>query len=96
MSAAIQVSDLFYHSSVEDLAVFMNNSVNSQSIYERLEKGLKIIQEIENTITNQETERVKLPQNYEYVYPLTPIESGMIYSSILSEEIPVYYDQFNY
>ncbi len=38
----------------------------------------------------------KLPAGWTDIYPLTQIEQGMIYSSILRPSEPVYYDQFNY
>src|SRR6185369_13953017 len=37
-----------------------------------------------------------LPQDYEDLYPLSGIEQGMIYHSLLMPEEPVYHDQFVY
>src|SRR5690606_20184430 len=38
----------------------------------------------------------ELPEGYEDVYPITPIELGMIYSSEMAPDQPIYYDQFVY
>lgn len=70
----------------------------------------KDVQAIDNTVGYKEIASVRLmveaedkknantvlPSDYESIYPLVPIEEGMIYSSLLRPEEPVYYDKFVY
>lgn len=90
---SIRIVDLYQNHSIEDLAQCILSSKHNKSIHTELSKGLEIISVFKKMILASE-ESAQLPENFEDIYPISPIESGMIYSSLLMKETPVYYDQF--
>ncbi|MDO6434620.1 amino acid adenylation domain-containing protein [Flavitalea sp. BT771] len=60
------------------------------------QSGLQKIHAIRQQMEEKDRELHQLPEQYEDIYPMVPIEQGMIYSSLLNPEEPVYYDQFSY
>lgn len=91
--SGIKVSDMFNFQTVVGLAARVEQN-RSESKDNEHERGMKRIEEIKSYIESNYAD--ELPEQYDDIYPLTSIEKGMIFSSMLRVEEPVYYDQFTY
>jgi len=61
-----------------------------------IEAGLIKIDTIRKLIEKENKEQNILPKVYEDIYPMTLSEQGMIYSSMLRPDDPIYYDQYKF
>ena len=91
----IGVSDLYLHQTIKDLVDFIAEN-EFQYSETRSSYGYDQIQQIRTQIEKENKAKNTLPLNYESIYPLVPIEEGMIFSSLLRTEEPIYYDRFVY
>lgn len=90
----LAVADIYKHHTVESLADFLfGGSVSDHN--EDLSKGILILEEFKNKLTD-EVSSFQFSENFEDFYPVSPIEQGMIFSSLINSVEPVYYDQFVY
>ncbi len=88
---------VFKYPTIRELSIALEEPNNVQfSIQDQLELGYSEIEEFKARIASVEQNLEVLPKQYDDLYPLSSIEAGMIYSSILRPEEPVYYDQFVY
>ncbi|HSG38983.1 MAG TPA: condensation domain-containing protein, partial [Thermoanaerobaculia bacterium] len=94
--ADIQMRDIFKHQTVESLAPAIGAVTERPSVREDHAAGLRWIEELRQRILSNEAYRAKLPSNFEDVLPMSGIEKGMLYYSLLMPEQPVYHDQFVY
>lgn len=94
LNSQLKVSHIFNHQTVAQLAAQVSSVSSGSSAATDFETGSKKIREIRTYI--EENSKELLPGTYEDIYPLTSIEKGMIFSSMLRPEEPVYYDQFTY
>ncbi|HYO14084.1 MAG TPA: amino acid adenylation domain-containing protein [Thermoanaerobaculia bacterium] len=94
--ANVQMQDIFKHQTIEALAPSIGAATARPSIREEREAGLARIEALRQRVLSDEKLRAKLPQEIEDVLPLSGIESGMLYYSLLMPEQPVYHDQFVY
>jgi hypothetical protein len=92
--AGIRIPDIFAYQTIEELASHISRSSSGRDIRKELEQGLSRFSEIKSAILNDPQEAAKLPDSHEDIYPLGSVERGMIYSSLLRPEEPLYYDQF--
>ena len=97
LAGEIQVSDLFKYPTIQELSRLLRDTDNkNNATANRLKRGYAYITQFKKKILEDKHKRSRLPENLVDIYPLTTIESGMIYSSLLNEKEPVYYDQFTY
>lgn len=94
INSNIKVGDIFIYQTVKQLAEFIDSTEINAIGESDYDIGIKKIGEIKSYIESFSKE--ELPKNYEDIYPLASIEKGMIFSSMLRPEEPVYYDQFTY
>lgn len=92
IDSSLRISDIFSFPTIEKLVANWN-SINEGNDDDRA-VGLEKINQIKIFI--EENNFDELPEKYADIYPLTTIEKGMIFSSMLRPEEPVYYDQFCY
>jgi amino acid adenylation domain-containing protein len=92
LGVTIRIADIFTHKTIRNIVA--NLSEIGKEAKNDFEIGLNKIEQIKNFILANNKEEI--PNNYEDIYPLTTIEKGMIFSSLLRPEEPVYYDQFTY
>ncbi len=90
------IKHVFQYPTIRELLEIEISADSELSISEQLEIGRKEIAKFKTKIESEPDNLEKLPASYEDLYPLSSIEAGMIYSSILRPEEPVYYDQFAY
>jgi amino acid adenylation domain-containing protein len=94
----IEVNTLYAHPTVAELAAFLdknaNNDRNDLDAY--LKAGYEEIAAVRSLIEQENLGNKKLPDGYEDIYPVVPIEQGMIFSSLMNPREPVYYDQFSF
>jgi len=90
----VPVDKIYTGPTIRELAAFLGQDAGASSLYHDLEKGTLLLEDFARRITAENKEA--LPAGYEDLYPVTPIEAGMIYSSLLEPEKPVYYDQYNF
>ncbi|WP_276483898.1 non-ribosomal peptide synthetase [Paraflavitalea pollutisoli] len=95
----ISVHELYEHPTVqsltESLAVpDLTNAPNT--VEEYLQAGHAAIAAFAAGIEEEDLTKKILPAVYEDIYPVVPIEQGMIFSSLLNPAEPVYYDQFSF
>lgn len=99
MNLTLEVKDLFACPSVQKLAEDIENNHETHGInvlHESIRNGKDLIEKLEQSILNNPRLKGKLPSSYEAIFPMTAIERGLIYSSIIRREEPIYYDQFAY
>ena len=92
--ADMQVSDLYKAPTIRELAALLQRRSADGGLQKYISDGYEKIEQFRKRLDNDDS--VVLPDNYEDVYPMTPIELGMIYSSVMVPEQPIYYDQFVY
>lgn len=92
LNIGVSVGDIFSYQSVRELATRVDSGIENFT-NTSLQRGRAIIAQIKNEILSA---GVQVPSDVEEIYPITPIENGMIYSSLLRPSEPVYYDQFVY
>jgi amino acid adenylation domain-containing protein len=92
------VNQLYEHPTVEALStVIAQDEDGSVTEVERYRiAGLREIERISNLVCEEDRMVNKLPSGYEDIYPIVPIEQGMIYSSLSRPVEPVYYDQYSF
>lgn len=96
VGAQTTIGDVFTHQTIRQFGEFVDSKRAGSDLYEDQSKGLRIIEDLQRSILNDEADLNKLPIGYEDLYPIGPIEAGMIYSSLLRPEEPVYYEQVIY
>ncbi len=94
--ADVQMQDIFKHQTIETLAPSIGAATARPSLQQEREAGLARIAALQQRVLADERLRARLPQEIEDVLPLSGIESGMLYYSLLMPEQPVYHDQFVY
>ncbi|MBL6449151.1 amino acid adenylation domain-containing protein [Fulvivirga sp. 29W222] len=87
----LNIGALYENKTIEDLAKYLADQANA-SLHNALMTGMDKLEAFKQRIFDQEG-WIELPESYEDVYPLTPIELGMIYSSLMRPEEPVYHEQ---
>lgn len=95
----ISVDALYEHATLEELCDWLISDkgvISQDKVYRYLETGREQIAVVRAQIEADNVSVNRLPENYEAIYPVVPIEQGMIYSSMFNPEEPVYYDQFSY
>jgi tyrocidine synthetase-3 len=91
----LQISDLYAHASVHKLAAFIaSGGGHAGRIKAWRANGASAVREFALSLESDPESAARLPDGRETIYPLTNIESAMIYCSLLRPEEPVYYDQF--
>ena len=96
LSTGLKIGDLFRKPTIRDLALYLPLLSTTNDLVLAHKVGLEKIEAVKESILNDAKVVHLLPKNYEDIYPLVPIESGMIYSSLIRREDPVYFDQFVY
>ncbi|QHI35446.1 Tyrocidine synthase 3 [Kordia antarctica] len=92
----LSVADIFEKQTIQELVPVIEDKRGGNTVQEYLKTGHQEIQKFEKGI-EKENKRIKIiSDEYEEIYPLTPIEVGMIFSSLIRNEEPVYYDQYSY
>lgn len=91
----LTVGKLYEYPVIRELAEWMAHN-EDDSLYRMKEEGLLQIGKFREIIEEEDQKLKVLPRDYEDIYPLTTIEQGMIYSSMIRPEEPIYYDQFEF
>lgn len=91
---AVNIGNLYKYQTVEELSAWLVENSGQDNTFGNLEKGLKKIEEVRKLIEKENETLQVLPAGYEDIYPVSQVEQGMIYSSMLNMQEPVYYDQF--
>lgn len=97
LGLTISVNTLYENPTIEQLSHWLSINNNSGSdIFDYLLAGYEEIGKIKLLIEQENQAKKKLPASYEDIYPVVPIEQGMIFSSLMNPREPVYYDQFSF
>nr|QEO74523.1 AMP-dependent synthetase and ligase [uncultured bacterium] len=95
LGADLRVQDVFKHQTVEPLAQrIATRSGWSQA--DDLAAGRAEIERLQRSVLADERQRAKLPEDYEDFFPLSGVEKGMVYYTLLLPEQPIYHDQHIY
>lgn len=95
----IKVKTLYENPTIASLSACLpepEDEKTGNEVFEYLSAGLEEIEKIKILIEEEDRGNNKLPEIYEDIYPVVPIEQGMIYSSLLRPGEPVYYDQYSF
>jgi amino acid adenylation domain-containing protein len=95
LSSDLRVQDVFKHQSVGALAERIATRSGS-SLRDDHAAGLAQIERLQQAVLADERQRRHLPSSSEDFFPLSGIENGMIYYSLLLPEQPIYHDQHAY
>ncbi len=90
----LEVKDIFRFQTVGELALHVAAGGWSSSVEEDRAAGLAEIERARDAILADQ--RAALPAGWEDVYPLSSVEAGMVYYTLLLPEEPVYHDQIAY
>ncbi len=93
LGASLRVQDVFRHQSVAALAAQVAATRGRRSIEDERAAGLERIESLRDALLADPDQRRRLPEDWEDVYPLSGIEKGMVYYSLLLPEEPIYHDQ---
>ena len=96
LGSRLRVQDVFRHQTVAALAAQVTATRERRSIEDEREAGLAQIERLAAALLADPEQRRKLPHDWEEVYPLSGIEKGMVYYSLLMPEEPIYHDQTAY
>ncbi|HSF42279.1 MAG TPA: amino acid adenylation domain-containing protein, partial [Thermoanaerobaculia bacterium] len=96
LGTGLRVQDVFKHPSIAALAVRLGEAAPERSIAEDHAAGLAEIERLRQAVLADERQRAALPADWEDLYPLSGIEKGMIYYTLLLPDQPVYHDQHAY
>lgn len=91
----LTVGKLYEYAVISELSAWITDN-EDDSLYKMKADGLLQIEQFRRMIIEEDNNINLLPAGYEDIYPLTAIEQGMIYSSMIRPEEPVYYDQFEF
>ncbi|WP_343859372.1 amino acid adenylation domain-containing protein, partial [Fulvivirga kasyanovii] len=92
LNIRIGIGALFTFQTIRELAGHIKEEQQKRNSVDVLAIGLQKIKKLKEEIIQLEAD--KLPAGYTDIYPVSNIEKGMIYSSILNEEEYIFYDQF--
>ncbi|MEM7187349.1 MAG: amino acid adenylation domain-containing protein, partial [Bacteroidota bacterium] len=95
LPVTIGVADLYMHPTIEEIADHILNIEHSEQRNDH-SQGYAQIKELEARILEEDKDKGMLPRQFDAIYPMVPIEEGMIYSSLLRPEEPIYIDRFVY
>lgn len=90
----VDASDIYTYPTIESLSAYVDGK-QKDSGENSLTPGLEKIALLKKTVMS-ETVLQDVSDNIEEVYPMVPIEIGMIYTSLLRPQDPVYYEQMYY
>lgn len=92
LSVDIDIITLYNAQTLREFSAIIKEK--EPGIFKSIASAVTELEEVRQDILKKDSD--KLPAGWVDIYPLTQIEQGMIYSSILRPSEPVYYDQFNY
>jgi amino acid adenylation domain-containing protein/non-ribosomal peptide synthase protein (TIGR01720 family) len=90
---AIEVKDVFNFQDVLSLTQYIDQELNSDARSQELTKARHEIEAFKNEILNNPEFSSALPQDWEDFYPMSDIQKGMLYHSLLDVTSAVYHDQ---
>ncbi|HVI44929.1 MAG TPA: amino acid adenylation domain-containing protein [Chitinophaga sp.] len=93
----ISINKLYELPVIADLAEYLSaGNQEKESVSAWLKAGWAEIEKVSALVERENATKQRITEPYEDIYPVVPIEQGMIYSSMLNTIDPVYYDQFSY
>jgi len=92
LSVDIDIITLYSAQTLREFSAIIGEK--EPGVFKNTDAVVSELEEVRNDVLKKDSD--KLPEGWVDIYPLTQIEQGMIYSSILRPSEPVYYDQFNY
>ncbi len=95
LASDLRVQDVFKHQTVGALAARVQTRAES-SVAGELAAGRAEIERLQRAVLADERQRGRLPAFWEDFFPLSGIEKGMIYYTLLLPDQPVYHDQHMY
>jgi amino acid adenylation domain-containing protein len=95
IATKVEVKDLFKFQTVGELALHLEASGAAATFDERA-AGLAQLERLREGISSDDKLRAKLPSDAEDIFPLSGIEQGLIYYSLLLPDEPIYHDQYVY
>jgi amino acid adenylation domain-containing protein len=93
MNTALEVKDIFEYQTIATIAQFLKQEEATFARKEEVVASREVIARVKNTILESGGLREKLPPDWEDFYPMSGIQSGMIYHSLLDPAAGVYHDQ---
>lgn len=95
LNTKVAVKDIYIHQDIAAIAAFISENGMSLNdpiallVAEEMQKDKQKILESENLVA-------KLPSDMEDLYPMSDIEKGMLFHSLLQPEAGIYHDQMYY
>ncbi|HEX3048125.1 MAG TPA: amino acid adenylation domain-containing protein [Bacillota bacterium] len=93
--AKILLADLYQNQTVREIAACLATE-RPAGVYEDLREGLERMAALKKSIEDDAEAAEGLSGAYEDFYPLSPIQQGMVFFTMLRPEEPIYHDQFPY
>jgi amino acid adenylation domain-containing protein len=96
LSAKLRVQDAFRYQTVAEMAAHLAAVGDDRGSEDDRASGREQVERLRRSILADPAQRSALPPAVEDFYPLSGIERGMIFHSLLTPDEPVYYDQITY
>lgn len=93
LESNVEIKDIYNAPTIKELSLLVEKSVLDEShiqVEEMVKEGLDIFR---RSIEEDENQRSLLPKNFEDFYPVSEIQYGMIYHSLLHKGSALYHDQ---
>ncbi|MBK8551809.1 MAG: hypothetical protein IPL53_12385, partial [Ignavibacteria bacterium] len=87
----IKVYDIYHSRTLSDLIPLIENS---PALNIRVTDVINTIEEEMNSLKKTVLSSIPNADNIEDVYPMSDIQSGMVYASLINPELAIYHDQF--
>ena len=92
LDCQLNASDLYTHSTIRSLANHIMSGENGQETSSQWQAIHKEIEELKDSVLSQ----IDAPKLIEDVYPMSDIQKGMLFASVMNKGMGVYHDQFLY
>jgi amino acid adenylation domain-containing protein len=96
LSARLEVKDIYQHQEAQAFIAYVSQQQHKQVLSLELDEASRQIDRVKDDILADPSQARMLPADYEDVYPMSAIETGMVYHNLLDEGQGVYHDQFVY
>jgi len=92
LNTSLRVDQLYKNQCIADLAIAIQAEQGNNLVTERYLKTKKHIEDLRDTVL----ETIPNPEAIQEVYPMSDIQKGMVFSSVMNPEKAIYHDQFVY
>lgn len=92
LAVHIEMNDIYIYQTVSGLAAYIDEWGQHET-GDKIQRGREILDKFKSDILGDKEQASNLPDNYEDFYPLSPIQEGMLFYSLVNSEKPIYHNR---